>query len=506
MIEVLLPYQKPITSVVAAPGSLPAGNYRISCYTSQGDYRDTIVRTSPFSDVIEVTLQASSGFQLSVDIPSEVDMPGYVQVVLSKDNEDWEHCYYDHPVSGAGIHVITITNLVSNRISVVKNYTEGNVFFGLNTERGQAVVRCNGSYQLSHINNAIANSSLLQGQDYIIMSNHGLVFTGSIHIETGELLLAGNFIFLLGGMEAYSVRAESLKTSFLLSPQRGGYRHSYKFHNCDIQHVVFNQGLNYEAGMGIRLVSGIASNVYVGARYFFIPDFLKKSTVKETGSLFYPPYNNLEINNSQIYIRSRDYPVITNIILYTNQVSFQIFWLPNADSVLYLRDCSFYLLGEKLKVEEIRYLDFGDYGHQATIRHQVSFSINVFNSDNQPLNGVEITFTSEQGIYVYNTDNKGQATGYITIYDHSNDPANPNQIGNDIGFNVDYNPYAITLQKPGYNTIIYRNFIIQEKINWSVVMEEPSYISETLQFTLNEPEELVMNIEETEEIQMTYED
>lgn len=73
---------------------------------------------------------------------------------------------------------------------------------------------------------------------------------------------------------------------------------------------------------------------------------------------------------------------------------------------------------------------------------------------------------------------------------------------------TDYQPFRVEVSKKGYRTITIPDIYVTpgQPTIIRAALEGISYITETLQFEIEEPEELLMNVEETEEIQMIYED
>jgi hypothetical protein len=493
-INVYSPFEAPFLENISntSGGSWSAGEYNFTIVSSKETRGNTFMWTSPLSNIIQINLSEDDKAVINYTIPNESTNPEYL-FVYYQDGSHWKIADIGVDLGSYPVgHIIDSPyETTSTRYTILENFDFYDVeYWGLNLTKGIGRIEITGSsgtIGMSDVVSSLESSNLTKGEDYLLAGDGSIISTASLYIPAtgGTVDVGGHYLSFFGGI--YSTASVTVSatpasygtTTYLLSPQRGGYTNPVNINNLQGRNIVSGTPFkDSSASSGTyghsASLSGDIKSSLMSTWYSTIPSDLSE------GSIFYSlsagrfwdsgDYQDITTFSDYAYLRS-NVGSIYDTEMYTSTADYQIFWLPNAASGVSLYDVNIYLDSVLLEYNEIDYYDWNGYGINTSVSFYNSVRTNIVNEEGLPISDVKVLIRDKDNSVVYNktTPANGSVEDYILTYQHSNNESEFRCYG--CGNNTDYNPFVITISKEGYETYNLK-VNISEKKSWSFALSE----------------------------------
>ena len=493
------PFETPTLNSVTneTGGSWEAGNYNFKIFTTDTERVDSNRRRSISSNSVNITLNENNKVILNYSIPSETDSPTDLYVIYQKDGERWT--FYNRFLISLTTYPTEIElsdtpyETTSFRYTALENYEyRGTSMWGLNTSKGVSRIRVtgnSGSLTVPEIITELRNSSLVEGEDYLIAGDYSIYSTASLWFDTtgGTIDISGSHLSFFGGIYSPDIVTRivanplnSGSITFLSTPQRGGFVQGVRINNIEGAAIVDGDAFKCNA---YGLTGGHQSTLYgelkaslVSTQYSTVsPDLTAGSIYHSTSSIrFWANEDYRDIiaigNNAYLIANLKD---IYDTDIYTKNTGYQIFWLPNDEKGINLYDVNFYYFytEEKYNYDEIVYRDYNLYGVNTSIKYFNSINLKIIQENGTIIPNASIIVKDKDENIVINTttDENGTISEYIQTFQHNNIDEEGVITGG--GYNTNPNPFTFEVSKSGYETIVFSDTVNEKRVDWKLTMK-----------------------------------
>jgi len=493
-------------------GTIAPGNYRFLLFTSNTGYGQPPIYRSAPSNIIDVSILTNSSvtFEYTRNYPSSI----YSFIMFSKNNEVWKEVVY-YGTTNASTYTATsvVTSLWSQTPLAMDYYN--NKIFGLSNTRGcsQISVSGSGDFTIADINNALLDSSLVQGEDYIYGGKNSLIGNYSIDARnygSGTLDITGSTIYLAGGFINYPgyLTISTTKSGWATNKTHwfhngfGTYQQTFaNITNASLNNVSFNTcqlDASISAGNISRfyIYGGELNNCYLeNIRMVTGFNYIKNSTIY-LGDNYDIPDGTTDMTFYTVYFGITDKnKTHRRLKLYRREPFYYLFlaWA-NGSYIHKLIDCEFYSENDTLtKFTPIQC--FGpepnltyEYagGDTANNELQIIYTVNINIQDinNQYLSDAKITCydSSNNELFIDYTDSSGNISQEIMVYKTHSYPGS-------IWIRTNYNPLTFKIEKENYQTSYLTNLNIWEPTNLYATMLNtvpPVYYNQQIDGSINQ--------------------
>jgi hypothetical protein len=512
-VTILPPLEQPNLTLTRVPGggTWTAGNYTFGIFSdasgtgAYGQVHSSYAgRVSNYTSAT-IELQTNDAVMLNWTVD-----PKTASIFIYKKGtayyEDWSALY------GVGFRNTaypTGVTLTSNGFAVrgggLQNFETDNFYFGMRPDKGMGQIRVNATqhFTTADIMDAIRNSSMIEGEDYIDMSDNGIVTVYSLDLsDTSKVYnfyINKSLLYFYGGI--YSTEGARLFSNdglgtTILSSKQGGYGNAFNFGNVTLIDVVINpiriyyskSSFYYGSYFGTTYVfSGTPGYSFVNSSYInsqyggvdseYFDSFVRTNNVNIQSATNIPTrqrtktgYVQTYSDSSNKYINEQDYMLVNY---------YQILQTGNGNYDNYFLDCIFNVAYNNIGIVPVPTIYIYNYA--------VNYGINTIHIGNtvniKVTNGSITNSLTNANVKLYDKDNNlifNKTTDIngsieeqeVYFFEISNKPTTITGIANTTNSNwTYYSPYTLVIEKEGYRSYN-STFNITNKVDWTIALEE----------------------------------
>jgi hypothetical protein len=510
-VTILSPLAQPNLTLTRVPGAgtFTAGNYTFGIFsdasgagTAGQGYPNYATRVSNYTSAT-IELQANDAVMINWTsdprtVSTFIYRKGAVQYL------DWTPLYSQGFYNSTYPTGVTLTtDSFAVRGGGLQTFETDNFYFGMRPDKGIGQIKVNATqhFTASDIMDAIRNSSMVEGEDYIDMGDNGIVTIYSLNLQDTYYIynfyINNSLIYFTGGI--YSLSGARLYSNngvgtTILSSKQGGFGNSFNLGNVTLVDVAINPiRIYYNKG-------GFYYGNYLGASYGFTGtkghSFVNSSYINSYyGGAEQESYDSMtrtNVVNIATEIPTRQRTKTGYIQLYsdgsrkniTNQEyiltnSYQLFQTGNGRFDNYLLDCIFNIEYNGIGIVPVPTIYIYNYATDYGIN-----TIHIGNTINiKVTNGSIIKNISDANVLLYNKNNElvfNKTTNIngsieeqeVYFFEISNKPTTVSGIANTNNSNwTYYSPYTLVIEKEGYKSYN-STFNITNKVDWTIALEE----------------------------------